>query len=150
MAAMMSASCVEEFIDTTIKEEKIEMVFSASCANDTKATLVNGTEVWWEPDDHIVINGDYFWPTISEPCRRAEFVGETMPADTYNAVYTSSHMLEFDGEDHYVYLTDQTAVINDIPLFKIAIDKRASPRVDKSSKVRSNSLPSLYPGHNTI
>ena len=117
MAAMMSASCVEEFIDTTIKEEKIEMVFSASCANDTKATLVNGTEVWWEPDDHIVINGDYFWPTISEPCRRAEFVGETMPADTYNAVYTSSHMLEFDGEDHYVYLTDQTAVINDIPLF---------------------------------
>lgn len=120
MAAMMSAACVEDITDAVIEEssEKIEMVFSASCADDTKATLVNGTEVWWQPDDCIYINGDCFWTTISEPCSKAGFVGETMPADTYNAVYTFPYyLLEFDGNDCYVHLNDQTAVRNDIPIF---------------------------------
>lgn len=106
MAAMMSAACVEEVVDPAVEEssEKVEMVFSASCADDTKATLVNGTEVWWEPGDYIAVNGDSFQATIFEPSPTTEFIGSTVPSERYYALYPYMNHWLWDGKVTEVYI----------------------------------------------
>lgn len=62
-AVVISVSCVEDIADGTNdqpqKGDPVEMTFNASFA-DTRTTLVNGVDVWWEPEDFITINGDSF------------------------------------------------------------------------------------------
>ena len=66
MAAMMSASCVAEISDVSENAgEKVGMTFTASFS-DTRTTLVDGVNVWWNPGDAISINGDPFFASITD------------------------------------------------------------------------------------
>lgn len=87
-----AASCIQE-LNTGIPEdvvagEKVQMIFSASIGDDTKATLVDGTDIWWQPGDMILINGDPFYATTKVPSKTTDFVGETVPADGYYALFS--------------------------------------------------------------
>ena len=87
-----AVSCVQE-LNTGIPEdvvagEKVQMTFSASIGDDTKAMLMDGTDIWWEPGDMILINGDPFYATTNVPSKTTDFVGETVPADEYYALFS--------------------------------------------------------------
>lgn len=91
-----AASCIRE-LNTGIPQdavsgEKVRMTFSASIGDDTKATLVDGTEIWWEPGDMILINGDPFYAATKVPSKTTDFVGETVPTDEYYAISSESVM----------------------------------------------------------
>ena len=121
MAAMISASCVEEVIDSTVREdlsaEKVQMTFSAVSDAETKLTLVDKTQIWWEPGDGIYVNGDYFHSTLTEPSLCSDFVGETVPEDEYHAV-SADFYPEWDGESYkYDLQWYQEAERNNLPAF---------------------------------
>ena len=118
MAAMMSAACVEDIVQTPDagSAEKVRMTFSAVSDAETKLTLADKTRILWEPGDGIYVNGDYFYSTLEEPSSYSEFVGETVPADEYFAV-SSNFYPEWNGKEYIFYLSNQTAVRNDLPVF---------------------------------
>lgn len=118
MAAMMSASCVEE-VDMPKDDqssEKVQMTFSAVSDVETKLTLVDNTQIWWEPGDGIFVNGDLFNSTLQQPSLCSDFVGRTVPSDEYHAVSTDS-FIEWDGKDYVFSLSSQMAVKDDLPVY---------------------------------
>ena len=120
MVAMMSTACVEEVIDSTIKEdqsaEKVQMTFSAVSGADTKLTLSDKTKILWEPGDGILVNGDNFNATLEEPSNYSEFVGTTVPAEEYHAI-SSNLNLQWDGKEYTFMLQGQRAVNDNLPIF---------------------------------
>lgn len=96
MTAWMVSSCVEEkeesLSETPSREDLVDMKFTASFADDTKTILVDGVNVWWEPEDYILINGEYFRSTNTEISESAEFVGSAVPAEEYYAIYPPSRV----------------------------------------------------------
>lgn len=115
MAAMMSAACVAEISDISENAcEKIDMTFTASFA-DTRTTLVDGVNVWWDPGDMITINGDPFFADIKETGPSAEFIGETVPAAEYRAAYPAQLFEWRDGDCYFDFSWWQWAVKNQLP-----------------------------------
>lgn len=117
-AVVISVSCVEDIADGTNdqpqKSDPVEMTFNASFA-DTRTTLVNGVDVWWEPEDFITINGDYFFADIKETGPSAEFKGKTTPAAEYSAAYLSCPYEWRDGDCYFDFSWWQLAVKNQLP-----------------------------------
>lgn len=83
IAAFVSVSCMDEIenpaTENPLEGDLAEMTFTASFAGDTRTTLVNGVEVWWQPDDQIIVtNGEEcnnYYTTITAPAKEAEFKG---------------------------------------------------------------------------
>lgn len=117
-AVVISVSCVEDIADgindQPQKGDPVEMTFNASFA-DTRTTLVNGVDVWWEPEDFITINGDSFFADIKETGPSAEFKGETTPAAEYSAAYLSCPYEWRDGDCYFNFSWWQLAVKNQLP-----------------------------------
>jgi hypothetical protein len=115
---MMSASCVEE-VDMPKDDqssEKVQMTFSAVSDVETKLTLVDNTQIWWEPGDGIFVNGDLFNSTLQQPSLCSDFVGRTVPSDEYHAVSTNS-FIEWDGKDYVFSLSNHMAEKDDLPVY---------------------------------
>ncbi|MBR2064638.1 MAG: hypothetical protein IJ971_08095 [Bacteroidales bacterium] len=121
MAAMMSAACVEDIAQIpdagSASAEKVQMTFSAVSDADTKLTLVDKTQVWWNPRDAIMVNGDVFYSTLKEPSPYSEFIGETTPTDEYCAVASNVGVEYVDGVYSFSLSTYQFARKNNLPIF---------------------------------
>ena len=121
MAAMMSAACVEDIAQIpdagSASAEKVQMTFSAVSDADTKLTLVDKTQVWWNPRDAIMVNGDVFYSTLKEPSPYSEFIGETTPTDEYCAVASNVGVEYVDGVYSFSLSTYQSARKNNLPIF---------------------------------
>lgn len=121
IAAMMASSCVDEMIDRTTKDEqgieKVQMTFSAVSDADTKLTLVDKTQIWWEPGDFVVINGDCFYSTLEAPSLYSEFSGQTVPADEYRAVASNEGIFYVDGDFQFTLPPYQQALKDNLPIF---------------------------------
>lgn len=112
-------SCISNELDTpdelySDKVDKERLIFSASYGNDTKTHLINSTEVWWNSNEIISINGEHFWSTNEEPAPIAEFEGEVEPAETYIAVYPGIKMFEWNREEqmYYIEISDMQNAVN--------------------------------------
>lgn len=131
MAAMMSAACVEDVIDSTANddqaEERVQMTFRAVSDNETKLTLEDKTRILWEPGDGILVNGNNFNSTLEEPSDYSEFIGKIVPADEYHAV-SSNEYAEWNGKDYMFWLSSQKAVRNNLPVF-LSAAKCADPEL---------------------
>ncbi|MBQ2113299.1 MAG: hypothetical protein II194_08795 [Bacteroidales bacterium] len=88
MTVIMSASCVEEMVDSSIGEQ--ELTFSASFDDAvTKTILTEGNSVHWLPGDCISVSGAST-PFVSDAtgqCAGTTFTGSAVPSDIYYAVY---------------------------------------------------------------
>jgi len=121
--AFATASCVEELNtgipEDLISKERVRMTFSASFAGDTKTMLVNGTEIWWEPGDMILINGDPFYATTEVPSKTTDFVGETVPADEYYALFSKglNDVIWNNGSYEISSHTVQVASAGELPAY---------------------------------
>lgn len=95
IAAMTAVSCIDEIDDPVSDDQQgelVEMTFTASFADDTKTTLTDGTSVWWQPGDQIIVNGNLLDPlAIEKPAAVAEFTGSVNESDTYYAIYPASN-----------------------------------------------------------
>lgn len=121
--SVATASCVEELNtgipEDLISKERVRMTFSASFAGDTKTMLVNGTEIWWEPGDMILINGDPFYATTEVPSKTTDFVGETVPADEYYALFSEglNDVIWNNGSYEISSHTVQVASAGELPAY---------------------------------
>ena len=109
MAAMMSASCVEDIQtgpDAPQEGDPVEVTFTASYADETRTTLVDGVNVWWMPGDRIAVKGADapFETTINEPSSTAKFTGTVGYASEYLAVYPYDAVTGWDSGKAYVEL----------------------------------------------
>lgn len=99
LALCLALSCAQELSDGIMEDvtagKKVKMTFSASINEDTKAELMNGNEVWWHPGDKILINGDPFY--ANDFGNRVEFVGETVPAAEYCAIFPGNTSSEWEN-----------------------------------------------------
>ena len=134
MTALMPASCVMEMSDVSKNTgEKVPMVFTASFS-DTKISLVDGGDVWWQPWDAISVNGDTFYAMLNEPGPSCEFQGETVPATEYCAAYPA-HMFEWiDGECQCSFGMWQWAAKGELP---VSISAAKTSGLDNSFRFRS-------------
>lgn len=109
LAAMMSASCVEDIQtgpDAPQEGDPVEVTFTASYADETRTTLVDGVNVWWMPGDRIAVKGADapFETTINEPSSTAKFTGTVGYASEYLAVYPYDAVTGWDSGKAYVEL----------------------------------------------
>lgn len=104
----------QSFDEASASVQGVEVSFNASNGDNggTKTTLVDGAQVWWQPNDNIAV---YYGTeaygrltaNISEPAANAEFTGTitgTIPSDKpafavypYN-IYGREPFRDFDGE----------------------------------------------------
>ena len=130
ITAMMSAACVEDIAqipdEGSTSAEKVQMTFSAVSDADTKLTLVDKTQVWWNPRDAIMVNGDVFYSTLKEPSPYSEFIGETTPTDEYCAVASNVEVEYVDGVYSFSLSTYQSARKNNLPIFFSTAKSEAS------------------------
>ena len=120
MIMMVALSCVDE-LEGPLGENphggnKVKMTFSASLGEDSKVALIDGTDIWWTPGDQILVNGDIFDTMVQEPSRTASFVGETMSADKYHAVFAQSiSKVRWEGSSYVINLPTYQASQLDAP-----------------------------------
>lgn len=106
LITLVFTACVD---DASRVNECQSMTFTASAVGDeTKTVLVDRVKVYWENGDAIAVSGasQPFVTSLNEPASKAEFKGETAPADKYYAVYPYDAVNEWADEIASVTLQD--------------------------------------------
>ena len=106
LMALVFTACMD---DVNRVNECQSMIFTASAVSDeTKTVLVDRVKVYWENGDAIAVSGasQPFTTTLDEPTSKAEFNGETTPADEYYAAYPYDAVNEWADEVASLTLKD--------------------------------------------
>ena len=120
LTIVAAASCAKEITNDDIQapeQELVRKVFTASFDTDTKTTLADdGLSVHWIKDDVIKVipagsksGSDFSVVSCNETF--ADFVGETVDADSYRAIYPSSaYNEEYSSAPTFVFSNGSAAL----------------------------------------